>query len=142
MSQSTWLEEAFFEECKPGSYDGRQTNRGPLWHEQSSRWGHSMHSMCSYQGMFPARLAHYFITRFTWPGDLVVDPFSGRGTTALQARLDGRRGVCGDLNPLAFVLTAAKSRPPTWEQVNVAVKQVQKDYHPSKVDMSAPDDIA
>jgi AraC-like DNA-binding protein len=30
--------------------------------------------------MFPFKVAHYFIQRYSQPGDLVLDPFSGRGT--------------------------------------------------------------
>jgi site-specific DNA-methyltransferase (adenine-specific) len=62
--------------------------------------------------MFPAALAHAFIARYSRPGDVVLDPFSGRGTTALQACAEGRIGVGNDLNPLAHLLTAAKVDPP------------------------------
>jgi site-specific DNA-methyltransferase (adenine-specific) len=136
------MDEAFFERGDPASYDGRATNRGALWHAQSSRWGHSMHSMCSYHGMFPARLAHYFIERFTEPGGLVADPFSGRGTTALQARIDKRIGISGDLNPLAFVLSAAKARPPSWDEVNSSLDALAVGYQPDRVQVDASDDIA
>ena len=47
------------------------------------------------------------------PGDVVLDPFSGRGTAPLQALAEGRIGVGNDLNPLAHVLTAAKVEPAT-----------------------------
>ncbi len=40
-------------------------------------------------------------------------PFSGRGTTPLQACAEGRIGVGNDLNPFAHLLTAAKVEPPT-----------------------------
>ena len=74
-----WLDEAFFEEPEGDSVDGGTTNYGPLWHAISPHWGHSMHTMSSYHGMFPAKLAHYFIQRYTRPGDLVLDPFTGAG---------------------------------------------------------------
>jgi site-specific DNA-methyltransferase (adenine-specific) len=68
--------------------------------------------MCSYLAMFPAALAHAFIARYSRPGDVVLDPFSGRGTTPLQACAEGRVGVGNDLNPMAYLLTAAKVEPP------------------------------
>ena len=43
------------------SLDGASTSVGALWHGISPRWGHSMHTMCSYDGMFPAKVAHYFV---------------------------------------------------------------------------------
>ncbi len=69
--------------------------------------------MCSYLASFPAALAHAFIARYSRPGDVVLDPFSGRGTTPLQACAEGRIGVGNDLNPFAHLLTAAKVEPPT-----------------------------
>ena len=80
----------------------------PEWKAQARLWGHSLHPMCSYLASFPASLAHAFIARYTRPGDVVLDPFSGRGTAPLQAMAEGRIGVGNDLNPLAHVLTAAK----------------------------------
>jgi site-specific DNA-methyltransferase (adenine-specific) len=78
------------------------------WKTQQRLWGHSFHPMCSYLASFPASLAHAFIARYSRPGDVVLDPFSGRGTTPLQATAEGRIGVGNDLNPFAHLLTAAK----------------------------------
>jgi site-specific DNA-methyltransferase (adenine-specific) len=69
--------------------------------------------MCSYLASFPASLAHAFIARYSRPGDVVLDPFSGRGTTPLQAVAEGRIGVGNDLNPFAHLLTASKVEPAT-----------------------------
>ena len=81
----------------------------PEWKDQQRLWGHSFHPMCSYLASFPAALAHAFIARYSRPGDVVLDPFSGRGTTPLQACAEGRIGVGNDLNPFAHLLTAARS---------------------------------
>ena len=83
----------------------------PEWKAQRRLWGHSLHPMCSYLGSFPASLAHAFVARYSRPGDVVLDPFSGRGTTPLEAVVGGRVGVGNDLNPLAHLLTAAKLEP-------------------------------
>ncbi len=85
----------------------------PEWKDQQRLWGHSFHPMCSYLASFPASLAHAFIARYSRPGDVVLDPFSGRGTTSLQACAEGRIGVGNDLNPFAHLLTAAKVEPAT-----------------------------
>ncbi len=139
---SAWTDEAFFEAPERESLDGGTTSHGALWHGVSPRWGHSMHTMCSYHGMFPAKLAHYFIQQYTEPGDLVVDPFSGRGTVPLQARVEGRRCVSNDLNPLAYVLSRAKADPPSWSAINLAVDDLERSYkanRPAKVEV--PKDI-
>ncbi len=84
----------------------------PEWKAQQRLWGHSFHPMCSYLASFPAPLVHAFIARYSRPGDVVLDPFSGRGTTPLQACAEGRTGVGNDLNPFAHLLTAAKVEAP------------------------------
>ncbi len=89
----------------------------PEWKDQQRLWGHSYHPMCSYLASFPAALAHAFIARYSRPGDVVLDPFSGRGTTPLQASAEGRIGVGNDLNPFAHLLTAAKVEPPTRPEI-------------------------
>jgi hypothetical protein len=83
------------------------------WKDQQRLWGHSFHPMCSYLASFPAALTHAFIARYSRRGDVVLDPFSGRGTTPLQAGAEGRIGVGNDLNPFAHLLTAAKVEPAT-----------------------------
>jgi hypothetical protein len=83
----------------------------PEWKDQQRLWGHRLHPMCSYLASFPAALTHAFIARYSRPGDVVLDPFSGRGTTPLQACAEGRIGVGNDLNPFAHLLTAAKVEP-------------------------------
>ena len=85
----------------------------PEWKEQQRLWGHAFHPMCSYLASFPAALTHAFIARYSRPGDVVLDPFSGRGTTPLQACAEGRIGIGNDLNPFAHLLTAAKVQPAT-----------------------------
>ncbi|HEX5149168.1 MAG TPA: DNA methyltransferase [Candidatus Limnocylindrales bacterium] len=78
---------------------------------QPRLWGHPFHPMCSDLASFPATLAHAFISRYSRPGDVVLDPFAGRGTTPLQAAAEGRIGVGNDLNPFAHLLTASKVEP-------------------------------
>lgn len=67
--------------------------------------------MCSYMAMFPPTLPHYFVRWLTDLGDVVYDPFSGRGTTVLEACLLGRIGLGSDASPLAWVLSSAKAQP-------------------------------
>src|SRR6266511_1293258 len=127
-----WSDDAFFDTPERESVDGGTTSAGTLWHGVSVRWGHSMQTMCSYHGMFPAKVAHYFIQRYSRPGDVVLDPFSGRGTVPLQARVEGRVAVCNDLNPLAYVLSRAKVNPPSWDSVQEFLNGLEKGYRRSR----------
>jgi hypothetical protein len=97
----------------------------PEWKAQQRLWGHSFHPMCSYLASFPAALAHAFIARYSRPGDVVLDPFSGRGTTPLQACAEGRIGVGNDLNPFAHLLTSSKVRPATRAAATTRLTQLR-----------------
>jgi hypothetical protein len=48
---------------------------------------------------FPVALAEFFIKSFAPPGGLVLDCFSGSGTTGAGAVRHGRRLAGGDLRP-------------------------------------------
>jgi DNA modification methylase len=54
------------------------------------RAAHSLHEV-SYRACFKPQLPRFFIDRFTGQGDVVYDPFMGRGTTVLEAALAGER---------------------------------------------------
>jgi len=56
----------------------------------------------------PLGPARYYIGQLSRPGDLVVDPFVGSGTTAVAALAEGRRFVGCDIDPEA--LKAARVR--------------------------------
>lgn len=86
--------------------------------------------MCSYMAMFPPTLPHYFVRWLTEPGDVVYDPFSGRGTTVLEACLLGRVGLGSDANPLAWVLSAAKAQPPRLDSAVRRLAQLRRSYRP------------
>jgi len=101
----------------------------PEWKAQPRLWGHSLHPMCSYLASFPAALAHAFIARYSRPGDVVLDPFSGRGTVPVQAAAEGRIGVGNDLNPLAHVLTAAKLEPATAAETATRLAALRLAWH-------------
>lgn len=102
----------------------------PAWREADNKWKSSLHSMCTYLAMFPPSLPHYFIKQFTQPGDVVLDPFSGRGTAPLEACLNGRVGVGNDLNPLAWVLTGAKTNIPSYNRIISRLFDLEMKYIP------------
>ncbi|MFC7082518.1 hypothetical protein [Halorussus caseinilyticus] len=57
-------------------------------------------------------------------GDTVYDPFSGSGTTAVEGRLHGLNAEANDVNPLACLLTFAKSIPLPREEVETARREL------------------
>lgn len=79
------------------------------FHSQDS--GYASHNFHSFPAKFPPQLPRKFIEGLTAPGDVVLDPMMGSGTTVLEAYLSGRHGVGFDIDPLALILTKAKVTP-------------------------------
>lgn len=73
----------------------------------------SLHEFYRYPGRFSPDFARSAINAFTEPGCLVLDPFVGGGTTAVEATLAGRRALVADINPLATFVTRVKTTPLT-----------------------------
>ena len=67
------------------------------------RQASSIHEI-SYRACYKPQLPRFSIELLTEPGDVVYDPFGGRGTTAIEAGLLGRRAVSNDINPLSEIL--------------------------------------
>ena len=105
--------------------------RAEHWQSNGGRWAAPMHYMCSYMAMFPPELPHYFIERFTKKGDRVLDPFSGRGTTAVEAAAQGRYGIGNDLNPLSIALTRGKISNPNVKVVLSRLDELESNYDAS-----------
>lgn len=87
------------------------------------RAAHSLHEI-SYRACFKPQLPRFFIERLTLPGQTVYDPFSGRGTTALEAALLGRVPVACDINPLSRVLLEARLSPPSIPEISARLKEI------------------
>jgi len=64
-----------------------------------------------YYAMFPTDFADKVVKRYTVEGDVVLDPFSGRGTSIFSAAVQGRSGIGIELNPVGWVYTRAKLAP-------------------------------
>jgi DNA modification methylase len=111
------------------------------WHQAPRRWGHPLHRLCSYFAMFPPYVPRVFIEWLTRPGDIVYDPFCGRGTAPMEACRLGRIGLGSDANPLAHVLTAAKVDPPLPEAVQQRLEKLRGTL-PRRSQRNIPDEIS
>ncbi|MGH9385535.1 MAG: DNA methyltransferase [Vicinamibacterales bacterium] len=87
------------------------------------RAANSLHEV-SYRACFKPQLPRFFIERLTQPGDIVYDPFMGRGTTVIEAALMGRVPYACDVNPLSRVLCEPRLDPPALDEVERALGDV------------------
>jgi hypothetical protein len=89
----------------------------------AQRRAHSIHEV-SYRACFKPQLPEFFISRLTRPGESVYDPFMGRGTTPVQAALQGRRAVGNDVNPLSVLLTKPRLAAPPLAEVEKRLGEI------------------
>lgn len=92
------------------------------------RQASSLHEV-SYRACFKPQLPRFFIERLTKPGDVVYDPFMGRGTTPIDAALLGRVPFGNDINPLSLTFTQPRLRPPALEQIEARLQEIDLTSH-------------
>ncbi len=107
---------------------------GELW-TAKQRQMHRIHYAISYRASFKPELPHYFISKYLKPknriskndplrdkiGQVVLDPFGGRGTTIIQANLQGYRGIHNDLSPVSIFLAKARRQISSFETLEKKV---------------------
>lgn len=76
------------------------------------------HGFYRYPARFSPVFAREFIRQFTKPGDLVLDPFAGGGTTLVEARALGRSVIGIDISQLAVFVSNAKTTVLTEADIN------------------------
>ncbi len=80
------------------------------------RQASSIHEI-SYRACFKAQLPRFFLKLLTKPDDVIYDPFSGRGTTIIEAGLLKRKVISNDINPLSEILARPRLNIPSINDV-------------------------
>ena len=130
------------------SHDGIPTQAEPLDPEgpalrkytnefwtSRQRQASSIHEI-SYRACFKPQLPRFFITLLTKKGDTVYDPFSGRGTTVIEAGLLGRNVIANDANPLSRIMTEPRFFPPDYNAVEKRLASVLRECGTTDIDLS------
>jgi len=90
-----------------------------------------------YRACFKPQLPNFFIRLLTKETDFVYDPFSGRGTTIIEAAILGRNVISNDINPLSTILCKARLSPPKIEALTDRLSQINIDSNlKSEIDLS------
>ncbi len=115
----TQADELFSKETYQEFYEEKE-----FW-TSSQRQANRLHEV-SYRACFKPQLPAYFIDRFTDPGDVVYDPFAGRGTTAIEAALKGRQVISNDVNPLSEHLTRPRLEIPAVDAIATRLETIPR----------------
>jgi len=138
MMAGTALPESFSPTSKLSTFTFKVGNRelprfeAEFW-TSKQRQSSSLHEI-SYRACFKAEVPRFFIEWLTESGDTVFDPFTGRGTTIIEAALLGRKIIANDINPLSEVLSRPRLSVPN-------LKELKKRLDGIKIDASAKSDI-
>jgi DNA modification methylase len=95
---------------------------GEFW-TSKQRQASSLHEI-SYRACFKPQLPRYFIERFSREGDIVYDPFMGRGTTIIEAALLRRNVIGNDVSPLSRILAEPRLDIPAIEDVERRLNEI------------------
>src|ERR1700687_3503419 len=84
------------------------------------------HAICPYFAMFPESFVRRNVLAWSKRDDVILDPFSGRGTTVFESLLNGRHAIGCDTNPVAVCLSKAKADSPRLDEVIERIDALEK----------------
>lgn len=86
---------------------------------------HRFHSICPYFAMFPEAFVRRNVLAWSKRDDVILDPFSGRGTTVFESLVNGRKAIGCDTNPVAACLSKAKADPPKLKEILARIAELE-----------------
>ncbi|MCY4466109.1 MAG: DNA methyltransferase [Chloroflexi bacterium] len=96
---------------REAAFDFDDVPISPEWafaHAKRADTTYITHGYHRYPAKFIPQLARRLIDEHSVPGDLVLDPFCGCGTTLVEAMVTDRRSFGVDINPIAVQISKAK----------------------------------
>ena len=116
------------------------SNNSKLLNKEKELPRAGMHSFHRYYGKLIPAIPAAFIKKFTKEGDLVLDPFTGSGTTAVEAIKNKRNFIGYEINPLSVKIATIKTRklnPKILDQFNKEIIDLlhTKNYTVSESDL-------
>lgn len=90
----------------------------------------AIYNMHTYWSKKPHDAIREYIQHYTKPGDLVLDPFSGSGGTALAALMDGRAAIAIDRSPAATFITKNYCTPVNIRELRIAFEELKAKVKP------------
>jgi site-specific DNA-methyltransferase (cytosine-N4-specific) len=90
--------------------------------------GYLTHNFHPYPAKFVPQIPNLIISALSAPGETVLDPFCGSGTTLVEASILRRRSIGCDLNPIATLMSRVKATPLSsseLDDVSAAVRTIE-----------------
>jgi len=98
------------------------------------------HLIHTYPAKLLMHIPHFFInnSKFSKPGDTILDPFCGSGTVLLESVLANRNAVGVDANPLARLITEVKTTSYDITTLRSLQERLQEDISNKSVSINFP----
>lgn len=100
------------------------------------RQSNSLHEI-AYRACFKAELPNFFINLLAKNNDIIYDPFSGRGTTIIEAASLGRNIISNDINPISKILSYPRLFPPDMSELEKRLYSIPTANDTKEIDLSA-----
>jgi hypothetical protein len=84
----------------------------------------ALNAICPYFTMFPLEFPLGILKRHAKDGEVVLDPFAGRGTTLYASRLQGLHAFGIDSNPVAVTISEAKLANTTPSRIVTVAREI------------------
>lgn len=130
----------YFKGPKRGELSGNPLGKNPsdVWEIPNVKANHVEKTIHPCQ--FPVELIERLVLALTDPGDWVLDPFMGVGTTAIAALMHERRAIGAELMPEYVVI--AKERIRAAERGTLRIRPMTRSvYDPDMPDLSVPPQV-
>lgn len=98
------------------------------------------HNFHPYPAKFIPQIPKAIIDRYSQPGDVVLDPFCGCGTSLVEAALAGRVSYGSDINPIACMVSRAKTANITRDELQ-ALEDLTDKLKRESVEPLTPDKL-
>lgn len=89
---------------------------------------YATHALHAFAAKCPPQLVRWALDEFTKPGETVVDPMVGSGTTLVEAVLRGRVAIGSDIDPLARLIAKVKATPLADSDLDTAATALVHDF--------------
>jgi len=100
---------------------------------RKSGFNNAFNSSFTYTASYPSAIPGTLINMYTDYGDVVLDPFSGRGTAPLQALQMDRVGIANDLSPVAYTYCRAVTNPIDLSMLDDIFDRLEDEIHNVRV---------
>ncbi|PMM66928.1 DNA methyltransferase [Vibrio splendidus] len=98
------------------------------WTFKNREKGRYTHSIHKYPAVFIPELADKIISMYSNEGDVVLDIFSGSGTSVLESIVNKRIGMGIELNPLAYFISRFKIKPIDVNELGENIAELYDDF--------------